>query len=175
MSAVGDAIARLASIGDKPSDTDEELFAHRFMVYMGLAMSLGGVLWGTICLAYGLLVAATVPYGYTVLTAVNFAVFRRTKNFTLARGVQVSISLLLPFLLQWALGGFTTSGAMMLWAMLALVGSFSFSDRRFSYYVLAGFLALTIVSGLIEGSLAELGFTLEVDTSVSTLFVVLNI
>ena len=56
------------------------------MVYMGLAMSFGGVLWGTICLAYGMLLPAVVPYGYTVLTFLNFVYFRQTKNFPVARG-----------------------------------------------------------------------------------------
>ena len=33
------------------------------------------------------------------------------RGFAAARIVQVAISLLLPFMLQWSLGGFVTSGA----------------------------------------------------------------
>ena len=40
---------------------------------------------------------SVIPYGYTILTAVNFTYFYYSKNFSLVRFFQVLMSLLLPF------------------------------------------------------------------------------
>ena len=55
---------------------------------------------------------------------------RRNTKFPPARAVQVAISLLLPFLTQWSLGGFVASGGIMLWALLALTAAMSFGGLR---------------------------------------------
>jgi signal transduction histidine kinase len=143
-------LARFGAIADRPGDTPEEQQRHRFLILTGVVMSGGGLLWGTIALALGLPWASVIPYGYTAATAVNFAVLARTRNFGPARVVQVLISLLLPFLFQWALGGFASSGAVMIWAMLSVVASFSFDDTRASLVWIGLYLALTVVSGALE-------------------------
>ena len=48
-------VANLASIGNKETDTDKEKLQHGFLVYMGLLMSGGGLLWGTISVYFDLL------------------------------------------------------------------------------------------------------------------------
>ena len=93
-------------------------------------MRFGGLVWGTLSALAGMYGPSTCPYGYTLITAVNFFVLWRTKNFGRARAVQILISLLLPFLLQWLLGGFVASGAMMIWAMLSLVCALSFESNK---------------------------------------------
>ena len=85
-----------------------------------------------------------------LLTIINFLFFARSKNFQLARTIQVLISLLLPFFFQWSLGGFIVSGAVMLWAMLALAAAFTFQSAWLNVRWLAAFLALTVVSGIVE-------------------------
>lgn len=91
-----------------------------------------------------------IPYGYAIITVVNFAVLWKTKRFGIARGVQVLISLLLPFLFQWGLCGFTPSGAMMIWSMLALVCALSFNTKRAAVAWLVVYLVLTAFSGVID-------------------------
>ena len=125
-------LGRYAAIGDRPTDTDEEKLQHRFLIATGSAMSCGGMLWGALLLAFGMPEPSVIPFGYAALTAVNFTVLAITKRFGLTRTFQVLISLLLPFLLQWWLGGFAGSGGVMVWAMLAFVASLSFSDPRAS-------------------------------------------
>ncbi len=146
-------VARLAAIADTEGDDDEQRQRHRFLILTGCVMSVGGVVWGAGALAAGLPLHSTIPFGYAVFTALNFALLARTKNIALARTVQALISLLLPFFFQWALGGFVASGAVMIWAMLAVVASFSFDDTRASLRWIASYLALTIASGLLEGRL----------------------
>jgi len=141
---------RFAALADRPDDPHEVKLQHRFLIATGVAMSVGGLLWGSLLLSFDMPTPSAVPFGYTTLTAVNFLYLRGTKNFGVARTFQIFISLILPFLLQWWLGGFVATGAVMSWAMLALVASLSFSDPRASVFWIVLYLALTIASGLLE-------------------------
>ncbi len=143
-------LQRLGAIADQPGDDDETQLRHRILVFAGLLMSGGGLLWGSISFGFGLYTESLVPFSYVLLTAINFVVLSRSKNFQIARFVQVTISLMLPFAFQWVLGGFLTSGAMMVWAMLCLLGSLTFDSAKSTLQWLALFIVLTIVSGLIE-------------------------
>jgi hypothetical protein len=163
----------LLRIGDRPDDPDKVMLMHHFLVAMGVFMSGGGLIWGTISLSYGLTLQSLIPFSYALLTIVNFYLFSRYKNFRLTRFFQVLISLLLPFLFQWSLGGFIVSGAVMLWAMLALAASFSLQSAWLNVRWLAAFLGLTVVSGVIEPYLADIA--IDVPVHVTILFFVLNI
>jgi len=68
-------ISSIATIGNKVTDTDKEKLQHRFLVYMGLLMSGGGILWGTISVYFDLWLPSILPYGYTMLTFINFTFF----------------------------------------------------------------------------------------------------
>lgn len=164
---------RIVALGDSPQDSEEQTSAQHFLVYMGLLMSCGGLIWGFISLAYDLYAPAIIPLGYVVLTSINFSYFRFTKNFEVSRFVQVLLSMLLPFLFQWSLGGFVPSGAVMLWALIALAGSLTFQDARLGARWLAAFLILTVFSGLIDAPLQRQA--IEVAAQATTLFFVLNI
>jgi class 3 adenylate cyclase len=166
-------LTTLLRIGDRPDDPDNVMLMHHFLVAMGIFMSIGGLIWGSISLSYGLTLQSLIPYSYTLLTVINFYFFKRYKNFQLTRFFQVLISLLLPFLFQWSLGGFVVSGAVMLWAMLALAASFSFQSAWLNVRWLAAFLALTVVSGILEPYLKAIA--IEVPNHVTVLFFVLNI
>ncbi len=164
----------LGAIGDRPEDDEDERLRHRLLVFMGVLMSGGGVLWGSLALGFGLHLAATIPYGYVVITIVNLAVFRATRSFRAARTVQVLASLLLPFMFQWALGGFEASGAVMLWAMLALVGSLAFSKANDAAGWIVVYAILTILSGLID-PVVHAHFGGDPAPFVRTTFFVLNV
>ncbi len=167
-------IMRLGAIGDRPDDPDTERLKHRLLVFMGVLMSGGGLLWGSIAASQSLLLPAVIPYGYTAVTVLNLSYFRLSKNFEVVRFIQVLLSLLLPFLFQWVLGGFATSGAVMLWAMLAIVGSMTFSASRTSLKWLLFYCGLTVVSGLID-RIAYQRFGIEPPPGVRTAFFVTNI
>ncbi len=164
----------LGAIGDRPGDDEAERLRHRLLVFMGVLMSGGGLLWGSLALGFGIPIAASIPYGYVVITAINLGAFRTTKNFRAARTVQVLASLLLPFLFQWSLGGFESSGAVMLWAMLALVGSLTFSTANDAVGWIVVYAILTVASGLLDGVVHE-RFAVDAGPAVRTTFFVLNV
>ncbi|MFZ5630653.1 MAG: ATP-binding protein [Spirochaetota bacterium] len=162
----------IESIGALPDDSPGLKLQKRFLVYLGSAMSLGGILWGSLSVYFGLTLPAVIPYGYVVLTVLNLSVFAVFKNFALARFFQVLISLALPFMFQFALGSFASTGAIMLWALISLVGAFTFESLKNTIYWLGLYIALTIAMGICDSqSLAQMSVAKEV----STLFFVLNI
>jgi len=171
---VAHVISAVAAVGDTPSNTDQEKLEHHLLIYMGLLMGCGGIVWGSITAYYRLFIPACIPYGYTVFTVINFTHFYLTKNFTRTRFLQVLMSLLLPFMFQWSLGGFVLSGAIMLWSMLALVGSMTFQEKEWSIRWLMMYLLLTIISGFIDKFVAA-SFGLDFSPQVTTTFFVLNI
>ena len=140
----------IGSIADQPQDSDEERLQHRFLIATGTVMSIGGLLWGVVALALGLKMESTVPFGYVLVTVLNFWVLAKTKKFAVARNIQIFISILLPFLFQWLLGGLVASGGTMLWSMLCLSAMQSFNDRvqsiRWSFF----FVFLTLISVVVE-------------------------
>lgn len=166
-------ISRMAAIGDTPDDSEEQKLAHHHLIYMGVLMSCGAVVWGAIALYYELYLSCSVPFGYVVLTALNFAYFGVSNDFRRVRRFQVLISLLLPFVFQWALGGFVASGGVMLWAVVALLSSLVFQDVALSLICLGAFLALTILSGLIDSAVS--GLAAPAPGRPTTAFFVVNI
>jgi len=166
-------IIKIVEIGDKPEDSEEEKLQHHFLIYMGLFMSFGGIIWGSITYYYHLFIPSVIPFGYTALTISNFTYFYFSKNFLLSRFFQVFISLVLPFGFQWSLGGIIPTGAVMLWAIIALVASLTFQNIKLSLRWLVAYLLLTIFSGVIDDAVSECGIKIPPHTS--TLFFVINI
>jgi signal transduction histidine kinase len=164
----------ISELGALPDETDSARIARRTLVLGGILMSGGGVLWGVLALVFGRERASVIPFAYIALTAMNFGLFGRLRDFRLVRFVQVLISLLLPFFFQWALGGFLASGAVMLWSMISIVGALTFSDAREGGLWLLLYCVMTLVSGLVDGRLAEhVSFSTSDGTRVG--FLVLNL
>ncbi len=164
----------IARIGIREHDTDVEIFQKKFLVYQGVCMSIGGVLWGVLLLVAGLPEPAVVPFGYTIITAINFWIFSKKEYFFLVRHLQTTISLLLPFILQWWLGGFEQSGAVMLWSILALASSASYLDIRSCLFWLFAFIFLTLVSFYADDYL-RIHFSNEWPGSITRIFLLINI
>ena len=140
---------------------------------MGLLMACGGIIWGSLSAFYGLWIPSAIPFGYTVLTIVNFSYFRASKNFAPVRFFQVLMSILLPFFFQWSLGGFVASGAVMLWAVVPLLGSLTFQNARLGATWLAAYLALTVFSAIIDRATHR--FAMAAPPGVTTAFFLINI
>jgi signal transduction histidine kinase len=162
---------RLANIGARPTDADNEKLHKRFLIYVALLMNGGGLMWGSICIILGLHLQAAIPLGYIVLTVVNLTYFSRSGRLEIVRFFQLLISLVLPFLFQWSLHGFIPSGAVMLWAMTAILGALTFQNTEITLRWFFAYLALTVFSGLIDNFVA-LDSSAMSSGGYSTLFVV---
>ncbi|RRB02559.1 ATP-binding protein [Larkinella rosea] len=140
----------IASIGIQPNDREDAILQKRFLVYQALLMSGGGILWGILALVLNREWQSTVPFGYVLITAVNLLYFHHSGDFRVVKAIQTGISLLLPFLFQWVLGGFIASGAVMLWALMSLAASVTYQSNRKVAFWLGLYIVLTLFSGYFD-------------------------
>ena len=102
-------LRRLAEIGVLPSDSEELQVRKAVLVLSSTLMASLAFVWVATYAALGLWVSAAIPFVYQVASAISIYTFARTRRYRLFRTSQLWMSLLLPFALQWSLGGFMTS------------------------------------------------------------------
>ena len=120
---VGDLFNCLAGIGVLPGDPPEVRLRKAVLTLAAVIISVLAVYWVGMYLALGLRVSAAIPFIYQVVSAAGLIHFLRAKDDRLFRTSQLTAMLLLPFLLQWSLGGFVNSSGVMLWAFLSPLGA----------------------------------------------------
>ncbi len=142
--------AFISSLGIAPSDKEDTILQKRFLVYQAVLMSIGGIVWGLLAITLERTWQSSVPFGYVFFTILNLTYFHLSGNFKAAKTIQTALSLLLPFLFQWFLGGFVASGAVMLWALLSLAASVTYQSNKTVAIWFALFVILVIVSGVFD-------------------------
>lgn len=164
---------RWASIGVAPDDSDVVRGQKITLTLAASIVALLAIVWVGTYLALGLPLSAAIPFAYQVATVIAIAIFSRTKDLRFFRSSQIVLMLLLPFLLQWSLGGYVASSAVSLWALVAVFGAVFFMSADAAVPWFVGFVALTIISGLIDPWLAE--NAAEIPSGIQLLFFVLTI
>ena len=143
-------IRSLATIGVSASDDDATRSQKVTLTLSSLIVTGLSVVWVGTYWALGLPTAALIPFGYQVASVVSLVFFARTKSYRAFRLTQAAMMTTLPFLLQWALGGYVASSAVSLWALVAAIGTLFFFTAAESIPWFAAFIVLTAVSGLLE-------------------------
>jgi guanylate cyclase len=144
-----------AAVGSLPADTPDEQLRKSALVLSSLLITTLSFVWVGTYAALGLWRSALIPLAYQIASVVGLVFFARTKRYAVYRASQVAMFLLLPFLLQWSLGGFVESGAVALWAFVAPLGALVFYGPRQAIGWFAAFLALVALSAAIDGVLPE--------------------
>jgi class 3 adenylate cyclase len=166
-------LERVAFAGVAPGDPDDVRVQKVTLTLAALTATVLSIVWVGTYLALGLPVSAAIPLSYQVVSIVTMVVFARTKDLRFFRFSQLVLIFLLPFLLQWSLGGYVASSAVSLWTLLGAFGALFFYGAREAIPWFAAFLVLTAVSGLAEPWLAQRAAVIPI--SVRTAFFVLNI
>jgi adenylate cyclase len=164
---------RLLRIGAQPTDRPEDRVRKQALVLTSAAISILAIVWVATYLALGRPLSAAIPFTYQIISVVGLAYFARTGNFAPFRLTQVASMLVLPFVLQWSLGGFVNSGAVMVWAFASPIAALVLYSTRQAASVFAGFVALTVASGLLDPILSASAVPLPADLRL--LFFVLDI
>jgi adenylate cyclase len=166
-------ITALIHAGVAPNDS-EGLRRQKALLTLGVALKVGCCpMW---VISYGVLgfrLAAAAPLIYMVLSVASTARFLTTKEFGPYATRQITLMLLLPAAMQYALGGFVPGSAVILWSLLAPLMAFLFHGARRAVPWIAAFLALAAVSGMLE--LAKLPAPAPTQTVVREVFFVLNV
>ena len=118
---------RLQNAGSLPSDSADERLRKAVLIFLASTCGILGVLWGLGYLALGLPLSGSIPLIYSAASAVSLFYFFKVKHYKFFCRSQLALILIMPFFLQWSLGGFTTSGAVVIWSILAPIGALMFA------------------------------------------------
>ncbi len=160
-------------IGIAPQDGDDVRVQKVTLTLSAVTVTVLAVAWVGTYLALDRPVSAAIPFTYQVASVVSLVAFARTKDYRFFRFSQIVLIFLLPFLLQWSLGGYAASSAVSLWALVGVFGALFFYSAREAVPWFVLFVALTIISGLIDPWLAA--SAARIPTAVQISFFVLNI
>ena len=73
---------------------------------------------------------AAVPYFYLVISYVSLFIFYRIKSYKHFTFTQLVMLLVMPFFMQWGIGGFSASSGVAIWAILSPVGALMILGTR---------------------------------------------
>ncbi len=154
-------LERLADIGARPEDSHDERLRAGALILASVGVALISFVWVFTYLAYDEPLAAAIPATFQVVTLIGLVVLARTKRFDIFRTTQLTCFLLLPALLQIALGGFAASSGMILWAVMSPLAALAMLGvRRSLPWLVAFFLVLALLTvldpALVDRDPAEL-------------------
>jgi hypothetical protein len=144
-------IERLSKAGSLTSDTEEQRLRKAVLIFLAVIYTIAGIVWGFGYLLLGLPVSGTIPLSYSFISAISLLYFFKTKHYKFFCRSQLTLILILPFLLQWSLGGLTASGAVVLWSILSPIGALMFAGTTRSIPWFIAYLLLMVISGLQTG------------------------
>jgi len=173
VSRLPDWLRRLTELGRLPWDDEEDRLRKSVLVLSSSLMATLAFAWVGTYAVLGLWLSAAIPFAYQLASAASLYVFATTRRFRLFRTSQLLMSLLLPFALQWSLGGFANSSAVSLWAFTCPVGALLFVGARQAVPWFLAFGGLMVVSGAIDPVLSS--GSPEIPNGVVVSFFVLNL
>jgi adenylate cyclase len=166
-------VRRLVQIGAMPSDPADVRARKAVLVLSATLMASLSSVWVVTYAVLGLWVSAAMPFAYQLASAASVYTFARTRRYLLFRRSQLGMSLLLPFALQWSLGGFENSSAVCLWGITSPLGALLFAGRRPAIPWFMAFVGLVALSAAIDPGLA--GDAPDIPQGVVVAFFALNI
>lgn len=163
---------RIERIGERPEDDAELRSQKRLLVVISMSVGILAIGWGAVYAVHGEWLAAWIPWTYTIGVLFSLMVFAATGRFALFRFTELVLILLLPFLLQLALGGFVNASAVIIWSLLAPLGALAIGGRRQAIGWFVAYAGLVVVAQRLQPSL---GIENNLPTSVIAGFFMANI
>jgi guanylate cyclase len=148
--------AALTGIGSDPTDDRDLALQKEILVTVASLVAAAGVAWGIVYIAAGEPAAGAIPISYSVLSGLSLVVFAATHRYRFFRISQLTLILILPFALQLTLGGFVSSSAVVLWALLAPIGGLLISSRKVGVLLFSLFLVEVALAQLLQSDLGSL-------------------
>jgi len=147
---IRNALTRVASIGADPGDDDDIRLQKSLLVICAFPFMLAGVLWGLLYIFSMEPIAGAIPLGYSLISLFSIIYFGQTRQYAFFRFSQLTLILLLPFLLMVALGGFIHGSAVVLWALISPLGALLFDESHHAPRWFLAFIVLVALSGFLE-------------------------
>ena len=143
-------LPQVARIGSDPSDDDDTRLQKSLLVICAFPFMLAGVLWGLLYVFSNEPLAGAIHLSYSVVSLLSILYFGRTRQYQFFRFSQLTLILLLPFLLMIALGGFFQGSAVVLWALISPLGAMLFDEPSYAPRWFLAFAILVALSSVLQ-------------------------
>lgn len=140
------------SIGILDSDTDEEKLAKKMFSFLPIIIGTLAIFWGSFYFYLGHYISGMIPISYAIISIIGMWRMSITKKLETIQFTQLSLVLILPFLLMWSLGGFEAGSYVMIWAFFAPVAALSLKKAKSKCWFII-FLILVVLSALMNSLL----------------------
>lgn len=124
-------------------------------------------------LGEGYALMAAVPYVYIIVSYASLLIFYRSKKFEYFTFTQLVMLLVMPFFMQWAIGGYEASSGIAIWAILSPIGALMILGTKPSTPWFALFAILAALSWKLNYMFA--GNSLPIPAHVKDTFFLMNI
>ena len=121
----------------------------------------------------GYAVMAIFPYAYIVISFTSLLLFYHFRKMAYFAFTQLSMLLVMPFFMQWILGGFEASSGIAIWSVIAPVGALMILGTRQSAPWFLLFFTLLMFSWWMNGIFAS--YALHIPQQIKTMFFLVNI
>ncbi len=140
----------IARIGSDPNDDDDIRLQKSLLVVCAIPFIMAGAAWGVMYVLFDEPLAGSIPLSYSLISSLSVVYFSRTREYRFFRFSQLTLILLLPFLLMIALGGYINGSAVILWALICPLGSMLFDEPRHAPRWFLAFALLIVLSGILQ-------------------------
>jgi len=165
-------ISKIAAIGADPGDDDDIRLQKSLLVLCSVPFIFAGIAWGLMYFFLGEPLAAAIPFSYGVISFLSIAHFGFTRRYQTFRFSQLTLILLLPFLLMLALGGFVLGSSVILWSLNCPMGAMVFDKPKNAPRWFLAFVGLVVLSGILQPYLATSN---NLSTEAVTFFFAINL
>jgi guanylate cyclase len=121
----------------------------------------------------GYVLMAAVPYLYIVISYVSLLIFYHLKRVEYFIFIQLTMLLVIPFFMQWVIGGFEASSGVAIWALLSPVGALMILGTRQSAPWFGLFSGLVVVSWVLNSNFSS--YALPIPAHTKSIFFVINL
>lgn len=95
------------------------------------------------------------PYAYIIISYTSLLVFYRLQRTNYFTFTQLAMLLVMPFFMQWIIGGFEASSSIAIWGILSPVGAMLLLGRKQSTPWFGLFILLTVFSWFMNDTFAS--------------------
>jgi guanylate cyclase len=124
-------------------------------------------------LGEGYALMALVPYLYIIFSYTSLLFFYRSKKFEYFTFTQLIMLLVMPFFMQWVIGGYEASSGIAIWAILSPIGALMILGTRQSTSWFILFAALAAISWKLNDQF--IGNSLPIPAHIKDTFFLMNI
>jgi guanylate cyclase len=163
---------KLSRIGADPEDEDDIRIHKSLLVISSFFFMVLAWFWGILYFIFGEGIAGAIPFSYAWISLASLLHFRATRKYHFFRFSQLTLILVLPFLLMVALGGFINGSAVIVWAIVAPLGALLFDKPKNGVRWFIAFLALIVISGFLQ---PHMRLTNNLSAEIQTLFFTMNL